>query len=175
MMEPGRCEILPSDLVDAQTVLGIAQALHGRPITTGSLRIMRETVWFIWQQPRLPRPLIWSKYPTSYPWSSAARARHESNGRPPAGGLGLILEHVNPMKHMVVHLVERAPSLDGPMVADFLHANLAAAVVTADENRRLARAGVASTFNDGDIWERYRVAGIDVDGFAQLNSRSERH
>lgn len=43
------------------------------------------------------------------------------------------------------------------------------AVVTAEEDRALARAGVRSCAPDtGDVWSRYRVAGVDVGDLAPL-------
>lgn len=52
----------------------------------------RETIYFTWEQPRLPRPLIQSKYPQSFPWSPRARTIIGTHGARPSGGYGLVQE-----------------------------------------------------------------------------------
>ena len=64
-------------------------------------------------RPRLPDPLVASKYPKSYPWSPRARAVHvEHSGKRPKDGWGLAIEHLYPRELLVAEL------LDGTEVAE---------------------------------------------------------
>ena len=91
---PGRPESLgrATDLRDARAVLAIlnacAETLGPERPRIGLIRIVREALWFIWEAPRLPRPLVATKYPEPYPWSSGARAvftEHAGKARVAAG------------------------------------------------------------------------------------------
>jgi hypothetical protein len=56
------------DRADAQLVAEVAAALRGwqqRGGGAAATKVLRETGWFYWQNPRLPRPLVAGKYPHS--------------------------------------------------------------------------------------------------------------
>ena len=116
---PGRPATLAltADQEDAGALLAVAAACRkalppGRP-RSGPARVLREALWFIWEGPRLPDPLVASKYPKPYPWSPGARAVHaEHSGKRPKGGWGLVIEHLYPRELLV------AEFLDGTAVAE---------------------------------------------------------
>ena len=151
----GQAEILPTEVVR-----GVLEATRDR---AGAVRIVREAIWFTWEQPRLPRPLVGSKYPLPYPWSRAAWLRHEqAHGRRPAGGWGLVIEHLYPRELLIADLVT-AEEFAASVVMELLASRIISAIITQDEDRRLpARAPAGSTWRDfeGDAWLRYR--GIDI-------------
>src|SRR5437763_206556 len=110
---PGRPTTLgpKQDLEDAAALLKVVEACRpmlgaGRP-RTGPVRLVREALWFFWEQPRLPRPLVASKYPLPYPWSLEAQAvwNGGKTHRPP-GGWGLIIEHLYPRELLVRDLFD---------------------------------------------------------------------
>src|SRR4051794_18522092 len=110
-LAPGRPTSLgrSTDLRDTRAVLSVAAAcrktLRPERARSGPGRVLREALWFMWEEPRLPRPLVASKYPTSYPWSPKARARFaEHEGRRPKGGWGLVIEHLYPRELLVAEL-----------------------------------------------------------------------
>jgi hypothetical protein len=165
------------DLVDARAVLDVARAcgstLDPRRPGADPGRVLREALWFIWERPRLPGPLVAGKYPKPYPWSAEARARFiKHQGTRPAGGWGLVLEHVYPRELLVRHLLHEATDVADEEAADLLGARLMATVVTRDEDRRLpTRSQSARPWPEyiTDPWLRYRMAHFDIDGFIPLS------
>jgi hypothetical protein len=134
--------------------------------------VLREALWFIWEKPRLPAPLVASKYPKPYPWSPGARAEYRRHsGKRPEGGWGLVLEHLYPRELFVADLLsnsERASSAD---VVELLNGRLMGAVVRRDEDRQLpTRAQSAGAWHDyaADPWLRYRSAGLPLADFGPL-------
>jgi hypothetical protein len=152
------------DLADAGVVAAVARALRdwdrkdtteGRP----PLRPLRETFWFLWEEPRLPPERARGKYPLSYRWSpDAARARRagEDKGR-------LVIEHSPPLAKLLNELVDD-PHLSDEQTLEKLRSVGEPVVMTREEHQRLAAAGRASS---GDA-SRYQEAGIDIDAFAPL-------
>lgn len=174
--EPGRPTSLDTDIADATSILSIVQgtaALSGHVGVSARSRIVREAIWFGWEHPRLPRPLIASKYPTAYPWSAAARARYHQASMKPAGGWGLVFEHLRPRGYLVREVLARVDVLDLAGLISLLRSETFAAIITLDEDKRIAHAGLARSMppdDDGtDPWSRYRRAGLDVGGFSPLN------
>ena len=173
--EPGRPISLGAgaDLADAEAVRGVLEATRDR---AGAVRIVREAIWFTWEQPRLPRPLVGSKYPLPYPWSRAAWLRHEdAQGRRPAGGWGLVIEHLYPRELLVADLVT-AEKLTTSVVMRLLSSRIISAIITQEEDRRLpARAPAGSTWRDfeTDAWLRYRGIDIAVLGPQLIHSPAE--
>ncbi|PZE33929.1 hypothetical protein [Curtobacterium sp. MCPF17_031] len=168
--EPGRPRALSSDLDDAEHLLTVTVGLArmtNRPAARA--RVLREALWFLWEQPRLPRPLLRSKYPNAYPWSPAAIARVRSGQ---SGGL--VLEHLEPRVLLVSDLLARADEWTPATFAAELHRRAGAAVVTQEDDRRLTSAGFARAMpetSDGP-WARYVASGIDVAAFRSLSSAS---
>ena len=71
---------------------------------TAPVKPLRELLWTVWEQPRLPRPVYRGKYPLSVPWTPAARAAY---GDPTAR---LSIEHVTPAAVLVRRLLAAPPS-----------------------------------------------------------------
>lgn len=177
--EPGRPRSLgqSEDVADAKALLAVITACRstlarGRP-RSGPLRLLREAVWSIWEEPRLPRPLVASKYPVVYPWSPRARRRHKEHGVRPSGGWGLVIEHLYPRALLVDDLLDERNSSAGAIV-ELLAQRVLAAVLTREEDRRLTteawRGQMGSTWRDfrADPWLRYRHIWPSLNGFAPL-------
>lgn len=156
-------EGLRRDDVDAQLVLDVAASLRSWRDRTGkepATKVLRETVWFFWQHPRLDRPLVASKYPRGALWSEEA-AR--------AAGLGLtgkgelVIEHLEPMNRALRWLIDDAPTTQE--VIDGLPGRLMCAVVTKDQSAGLS--------NTGSAEERYRASGLDLATFKPLDQWQE--
>lgn len=130
------------------------------------MRIVREAVWFLWEGPRLPRPVVASKYPRAYPWSPGARARLKEHGdkRPP-GGWGLVIEHLYPRELLVSYLLHEGAGLKSVDAMALLTTRLMAAIVTREEDRQLpTRAQSARPWieYESDPWLRYRMGGLNL-------------
>lgn len=171
-VEPG-CPISlghETDLADAAALLGVlcaaADSHERRPFMR---RVVREARWGLWEEPRLPRPLVQSKYPVIYPWSLGARAVFAANSKRPAGGYGLVIEHCIPGIILIRELIERAHDLTPESLIDLLSTRLTAAVITREENKLLDKVGLQARMPDGadptDPWARYRAAGLHPDEF----------
>lgn len=136
--------------------------------------MLRETLWFLWEEPRLPRPLVASKYPRSYPWSPRARALVAENaGKRPKGGWGLVIEHLYPRELLIADLLDGAEWTNASAAIDVLMERFIAAVVTRDDDRQLpTRAQSVRPRSDyaADPWLRYRWAKLPVKDFAPLDS-----
>lgn len=174
-VDPGRLisKGAEDDFVDAEALLGVLTACE--PVrerwTAGTTHVVRQAVWSFWEKPRLPRPLVASKYPKSFPWSPAARAVLEAHPKAPAGGRGLVLEHVRPLNILIDTMIVSSLSWDERKLIDYLDRFLAAAVITKAEDALLTTAGVGKSpldQHDPDPWARYRTAGLDPDTFATV-------
>jgi hypothetical protein len=136
------------------------------------MRVLREALWFFWEEPRLPRPRVASKYPMPYPWSRDARSVFENDaGKRPDGGWGLVIEHLYPREFLVGYLLDEGADRDAKAVAEMLSARLMAAIVTRDEDRQLpTRAQSARPWEEyaADPWLRYRAAGLPIATFAPI-------
>jgi hypothetical protein len=136
------------------------------------MRVLWEALWFIWEEPRLPRPLVASKYPKLYPWSPRARALFVTHaGRRPKGGWGLVIERLYPRELLVGYPLAEGADLDAADAVELLTTRLMAAIVTRDDDRQLpTRAQSAHPWEDyaSDPWLRYRAAGMQVDDFASV-------
>jgi len=131
---------------------------------------VREALWFLWELPRLPRPLVQSKYPKPYPWSPEARRRFEHSTKRPQGGWGFVIEHLYPRELLAWELLDHANELSRDRVVGLLAERVTAAVVTRDEDRVLPTAGESrKPWEDyeADPWRRYRDR-LDVAAFAPL-------
>jgi hypothetical protein len=162
------------DRVDAALIAGVANAVRQWRATTGSargdLKLLREAVWFYWEWPRLPRPLVRRKYPTAVPWSKGAReAYHADPRRCP----GLVIEHSEPVTVLLARLLTTS-ALDGESALAILSEQRRAfAVITKDEDKLLAKAGVGRTATrpEGPILDplaRYKLARLDTAHFLPL-------
>ncbi len=173
--EPGRPGRLPSDARDADAILRILNgvtAMGPRVGLTGKSRVVGEALWFFWEHPRLPHPLVSGKYPATYPWSAAARKRQQEHETRPQGGWGLIIEHVLPRGLIITQMLERGDNLTQRTLLRILRDRLTGAVITVAEDKQLQNAGVGTSLPPGDDgtdpWSRYRYAGLEVSGFAPL-------
>jgi hypothetical protein len=116
-------------------------------------KTLREAIFFHWEGPRLPPG---RKYSVTIPHSRAAHER-----RATAGVVGLIYEHVVPVNVVIRRLLDVVPR-DEAELERVLRCHADRVIITAEEDRALAAAGVGSVTADGpDIWSRYRAAGID--------------
>lgn len=175
---PGRPRTLgpAADRCDAEAVLLVAAAcrktLRRDQSRSGPMRVLREALWFMWEKPRLPEPLVASKYPKPYPWSPGARALYrEHSGKRPKGGWGLVLEHLYPRELFVADLLSNPEEVSSAEAIELLNRRVMAAVVTSDEDRELpTRAQSARPWQHyaGDPWMRYRSAGLPLTDFGPL-------
>ena len=176
---PGRPVALGGfvDREDAGALLAVAKACRttlraDRP-RSGPARVLREALWFIWEGPRLPHPLVASKYPKSYPWSPGARAVYaEHSGKRPDGGWGLVIEHLHPREFLVAELLDGTEVAENGRAAELLGERLMAAVVTRQEDRQLpTRRQSARPWREyaSDPWLRYRAAGLPLEEFGPLD------
>jgi hypothetical protein len=180
--EPGRPLSLGPDVdrADAADLLAVLRTvrLHGDRSKTNAYKVAREALWFMWEQRRLPRPLIRSKYPASYPWSPAARellAKHRSEGRADTAFGGVVIEHLIPATLMVQEALAAALDLDVDGMLQLLKKHGAASVVSVEDDKRLSAAGLRSRMPEnwnGDVWARPRAAGLDPIDFAPVAARN---
>lgn len=154
-----------NDLADAALVADVANAFgrwrQAHDGKLGSLKPFREAVWFYWQQPRLPRPLIRGKYPAAVPWSPAARMAYWGNPKHPSG---LVIEHSRPMDVLLRELLDAAP-VSPESALRMLGEPPTYAVVTDEESRALGNA----EWHGSDPLRKYADAGLDVSGFRPLS------
>ena len=146
------------DDADAQLVVDVAASLRRWRDVTGKqppTKVLREAVWFFWQQPRLPRPLVASKYPEGALWSEDA-ARFALSGHSSKGKL--VIEHLEPMNRALWWLIDEAPTVQ--TVIAMLPGRLACAVVTKEQSLALPDVGSPD--------ERYAAAGLDLTTFQPL-------
>lgn len=185
--QPGRPGSLrgEEDLADAAALFEVVKAsyatLQRRRPRAGPLRLVREAVWFLWEQPRLPRPLIASKYPLDYPWSPTAqdifKHFYQLGSRRP-GGWGLVIEHLYPrellVRDLIMLAVERFPGddVEPQRVVQLLTSRLMAAIVGRGEDRQLlARRKSPDTWTpyESDPWLRYRSTALEPSKFKVLD------
>jgi hypothetical protein len=79
------------DLADLRCFAALLDAHRQWETETGlpaNIKSLREWLWFHWQAPRRPQPLVRSKYPALIPRSMAARQIFSNN----VPG-GLVMEH----------------------------------------------------------------------------------
>jgi hypothetical protein len=156
----------PTHRNDAELLLAVIEATatwEGDTQTDAVVKPIRELLWAVWEKPRLGQS-VRGKYPVDALWSRAARDAYESDPR-----CRLVLEHVIPVNLVVRHLLRRPPRTLAALVR-ILNRQLEHTVITPAENRRLtaAKDGWKLAADSLDGWERYRVAGIKVKGFAPL-------
>jgi len=120
---------------------------------------LRELIWFVWQRHRLG-DCVRGKYPKTAPWTAAARAAYKENRR-----CKLVVDHVSPIHALIQRLID-APVTTAELVP-LLKANTDFCVITADEDLKLSRSGMAHALLDRDT--RYRNAGIDLAGIRPLS------
>jgi len=171
-VEPGRLLQLDTDERDAADLLRVIRALDEvRDVLGPALygRVLKEVLWFRWEQPRLPRPLVDGKYPHAYPWSADARRVWRESPRREGRRGALVIEHVEPKRELLARIAQASDTLDVTEFLDLLRAAHSAAVISKVEDTLIARAGFGHRSPDpSDVWARYRAAGLDVEGFAPL-------
>ena len=152
---------------DADLILAVVRATaewEGDTQAIAVVKPIRELIWAVWEKPRLG-DTVRSKYTVAVQWSRAARKSYRADPKP-----GLVLEHVTPMNLIVRDLLRKPPANVAALVR-LLYRRIEYAVITPEENRRFSDARVAGKLAPGssDGWDRYKVAKLDVDGFAPLN------
>ena len=152
------------DTADAQLVAEVATALRewqkhsGRAAPT---KVLRETVWFFWQNPRLARPRVAGKYPRAARWSAEAASAVGSGTS--AGPGQLVVEHIQPMHRLLRRLIDEP--LEPDQIAALLREGLEVVVVTKQQADALG--------DDGSPHDRYRRAGLELGGFRTLDEWQE--
>jgi hypothetical protein len=156
---PGRppgIAVQMDDLADAILIAQMLAATARWEATTGRRMLqkpLREAIWFVWQHPRLPRPLVRGKCPMSVRWTAAARAAYAEDPACP-----LVIEHVEPMRDLIRRLMPLAG--DPATVAQKLRAADQYCVLTPKEDKNLP----SGSIGNADPWTRYALAGIDRSG-----------
>lgn len=172
---PGRPLSLHTDLADAAA---LCEILHGVaqvwPTNPPAMKVAREAIWFMWELPRLPRPLVENKYPRSYPWSPQARERVTLSPNRPAGGWSLTYEHLRPQRSLLRELLITKERIDPAVLLAKLRVDRVAAIITKAEDSILTRAGLGAKMPPSDDgtnpWARYVSAGLDVADFRPLDA-----
>lgn len=164
-----RRSVTPDDAdqrrADATLILAVVHATRSWQEATGRtapVKPLRELLWTVWEQPRLPRPVHRGKYPLSVPWTPAARAAYDD----PAARLSI--EHVVPAAVFVRRLLAKPPKTTAALVRTLN--TITYVVVAPEDNQRLVAAGVGAKLapQSSDPLDRYRVAGLDPAQFAPL-------
>jgi hypothetical protein len=134
------------------------QEATGKP---ANVKPLRELIWFVWEQPRLQRPLYKSKYPLTVPWTPAARAAYAVGGP-------VLLEHVLPAAVLVRRLLADPPGNPAALVR--MLRSIEYVVIAPEDNQRLMKARVGSKLPPGssEPWDRYQAAGIDRASLAPI-------
>lgn len=150
---------------DAELILSVLQAAHAWERASArylKVKPIRELIFWVWEDPRLPQPLLRSKYPLTVPWTPVAQALY------PNGAGEVSLEHVTPAAVIVASLLDNPPPDPGALVE--ILQRIEYVVIAPEDNRRLKAAGVDSKLAPGstDPWDRYRVAGLDPSTFAPI-------
>lgn len=138
--------------------------------TLGSLRALKEWLWFYWLAPRRPFPLIRGKYPAAFNWSEAARRSYAEDPK-----CALVIDHCEPV-HLVIRdlLDNQRGGIDTLRVA--LETRLTSCVLTKAEDQRIHAAGFGSRRVPGaehDQWARYRKAGLQIETFGPYTGPGE--
>lgn len=152
---------------DAELILAVLRATaawEGDTQSDAVVRPIRDLLWAVWEKPRLG-PVVRRRYPIHALWSRAARDAYEADPAVP-----LVLEHVTPVNVIVRDLLRRPPATVASLTRT-LNRRIEHTVLTREENQMLGRARVATKLPEGsrDGWDRYRVAGLNVRGFRQLD------
>ncbi|MEH0971574.1 hypothetical protein V6U77_10610 [Micromonospora sp. CPCC 205546] len=169
---PGAVVIGDRDAADLRCMSAMLDAHRRWEAETNSrasVKALREWLWFYWQAPRRPQPLVRSKYPAPLPWSEAARRAIIADPK-----CRLVIEHREPV-HLVIRDLLDHPSADIGQLRDVLDNRLACCVITKAEDDAINAAGFGMRLVPGaehDPWARYKAAGIDPDGFAPFSSKS---
>ncbi|MGN9920726.1 hypothetical protein [Micromonospora palomenae] len=162
---PGAAVIVDRDAADLRCLAAMLDAHRRWEAETNSrasVKALREWLWFYWQAPRRPQPLVRSKYPAPLPWSEAARRAIVADPK-----CRLVIEHREPV-HLVIRDLLDHPPADINQLRDVLDKRLACCVITKAEDDAINAAGFGTRLVPGaeqDPWARYRAAGIDPDGF----------
>lgn len=172
-LQPGHLEQLPTDEHDAGAILLVAKALSSMSpgvFESSLIRVLREAIYFTWEQPRLPKPLVQGKYPRAFPWSADAREILEQHQARPTGGYGLVFEHVIPKHILCSTLLSESQRLTCSELVRSLHDGIAVAIVSKREDQQLPK-GLDRTLAEylADPWLRYRGSGVDLSRVAPLS------
>lgn len=180
--EPGRLISLgfKIDTLDAEAMIAVLQVAAGireRHSVTSANHMAREALWDCWEKPRLPKPLVSSKYPRGWPWSPDARRVYElSEGkRPKNGGWGLVFEHVAPRGLLIKSLIDASLEMSASEFIQKVNSEMRGAVVTRNDSKMLDDVKVGQSYPDGadpnsEPWCRYEYAGLDPSTFEPLTS-----
>ncbi len=124
------------------------------------IKVVREAIFFVWEQPRLPPG---GKYSLRLPHSPSARAHREAGHRK-----GLVFEHVLPISIVVRRLLEDVPA-DEQALRAVLDATSDRVIVTREEDKTITAAGLGARVPDeADPWSRYACLRLTKADFLPL-------
>jgi len=156
------------DLLDAEALYAVVEAcrsLAGRDRARGAGRLLREAIWTLWEQPRLPPTLLDGRCPTSYPWSPSARGTVATQAKRPQG---LVIGHLYPLERLAGDLMDECNGSALDTVA-LLQGRIISAILTRQEDRLVrSPTGMPWEAFEADPWCRYRVV-LPVGEFAPID------
>lgn len=151
------------DQVDLALVLRVLRAHEQHEAAGGgrpAVRALRETLFFVWEQPRLPRG---GKRSRHLPHSPAART-WRSAGRED----GLVYEHVMPISLVIRQLLASVPA-DVAALRAVLDTATDRVIVTKAEDDALNTQGMRNAVPlTGDPWSRYERIGLRRSDFRPM-------
>ena len=152
-----------NDEADLSVVLSVLRAFAAHQQATGassSVKVLRETIFFLWEGPRLPAG---GKYSPELLHSPAARERRALGHRG-----GLVFEHVIPVSILIRRLLADVPANEKALRIA-LEASPERVIITKAEDDALTAAGMRNTTPaPDDVWSRYRAVGLDPSAFAPM-------
>ncbi len=160
---PGVASARSDDQADLALILEVVRAYSEHASVTGrvsGIKVIREAIFFVWEQPRLPDG---GKYSLALPHSPSARVQRAAGQRK-----GLVFEHVLPISIVVRRLLQDVPA-DEQALRAVLDATSDRVIVTKDEDKRITAAGFGARVPDeGDPWSRYGCLGLNKGDFLPL-------
>lgn len=160
---PGVTSSGSDDQADLALILKVIRAYSEHASVTGrasGIKVIREAIFFVWEQPRLPGG---GKYSPALPHSPSAHAQVAAGQRK-----GLVFEHVLPISIVVRRLLLNVPA-DEQALRAVLDATSDRVIVTKDEDKTITAAGWGARVPDeAEPWSRYACLGLTKGDFFPL-------